>query len=855
MAKTKAKYWKLLVKSQSFPETQYELDKNEFIVGRIRSSDLSIRNESVSRQHAKFSSAEGKIYIEDLKSANGVRLNGVKLAANVATEIKVGDVIWIGSDLNSIKIVSTEFHEDQPHVPPPISQIPVPSPEAKKPPNPPPPSRSERTNIDAIIQKQKIQDEINSLKNELIQNQQQLQNAKQEEQTWRELQKVERAQHESYLNGLAQKKINLEESYEQNKASLKAQEDTIQSLLTRIKEQEDLIRLRNLENEKIVLVKEDLIKSIDTLKSEDAQLKPRILAEEKESQSQIQQLKQQIDVALGNKISLESSINEASEELRLLLSQKSKSGAEFEEQKIKRAIECASREAEFKLAETRAQTSIEECKSATVRAQRELDQSERELEKLKNRITDAREEHTRTMRSGQEEHQKLAENVRKLKEEIQELKTQTLHAQAELSNIEQVARVAEAEKKQKLDSLQTVKQEHDVEMIRINEKKKAIDEELSIFESSLQAKRDAFQTELNENRKQAEANFAKEKAAYLAESKREISLDLLKQKTQFDAEMLQLKQQFDVQNEQQRRLLEAEHQRARDQHEKGLKADLEEFRNQKSRESAIREKLFIEGILGSFFASAKIAKFHIPADVLSDFEFRVRTNLNSLYLASDENSLKALEQEQPWIKSGKRVSLVERFQRPALFASMGLSLVLGLSFLSGRGSLRDWATAQNEIVRKNQESKLLRSRLEANRPYETQRDSRYRSNYTENLLFLDSYIELVMEERYRKEWIVKVNQFFTKEIPSGDRRAPQYLATEATLLAELIKLRKTINAKNPDPGIQRMHEMELQYLDKLEDIAGTPKQWKRIQELERSFFFDYLGNQSNSMRSPASDTD
>jgi adenylate cyclase len=68
--------------------------RSDLSVGRTEGNDLVLNHPSVSRKHARFESRDGHWYIIDLKSTNGVKVNG-----NLITESSVasGDKILVGS--------------------------------------------------------------------------------------------------------------------------------------------------------------------------------------------------------------------------------------------------------------------------------------------------------------------------------------------------------------------------------------------------------------------------------------------------------------------------------------------------------------------------------------------------------------------------------------------------------------------------------------------------------------------------------------------------------------------------------------------------------------------------------------
>lgn len=67
---------------ESFPVT-----KDRFIIGRGKqTSDLTIKDPNVSRQHAMIEFLNGQYYIVDMGSTNGVEFNGQRVARKVINE-------------------------------------------------------------------------------------------------------------------------------------------------------------------------------------------------------------------------------------------------------------------------------------------------------------------------------------------------------------------------------------------------------------------------------------------------------------------------------------------------------------------------------------------------------------------------------------------------------------------------------------------------------------------------------------------------------------------------------------------------------------------------------------------------
>jgi pSer/pThr/pTyr-binding forkhead associated (FHA) protein len=71
----------------SYQGETFLVNKDRFIIGRGKqSSDLTIKDPNVSRQHAMIEFSEGRYYIVDMGSTNGVEFNGQRVQRKVISE-------------------------------------------------------------------------------------------------------------------------------------------------------------------------------------------------------------------------------------------------------------------------------------------------------------------------------------------------------------------------------------------------------------------------------------------------------------------------------------------------------------------------------------------------------------------------------------------------------------------------------------------------------------------------------------------------------------------------------------------------------------------------------------------------
>lgn len=83
---------KVFENAQSFFEKQFSTG-DAIRIGRAPHCDLVLDSKRVSREHGRIYHADGAWHVDDLKSQNGIRLNGAKVATE---KLQHGDVIQIG---------------------------------------------------------------------------------------------------------------------------------------------------------------------------------------------------------------------------------------------------------------------------------------------------------------------------------------------------------------------------------------------------------------------------------------------------------------------------------------------------------------------------------------------------------------------------------------------------------------------------------------------------------------------------------------------------------------------------------------------------------------------------------------
>ena len=85
----------LVICNGGFEGMRHELSRDETIIGRNPTTDITLLDESISREHAivTVDDATGAYTLEDLQSTNGTRVNGKRVRSATLND---GDEIQIG---------------------------------------------------------------------------------------------------------------------------------------------------------------------------------------------------------------------------------------------------------------------------------------------------------------------------------------------------------------------------------------------------------------------------------------------------------------------------------------------------------------------------------------------------------------------------------------------------------------------------------------------------------------------------------------------------------------------------------------------------------------------------------------
>jgi predicted component of type VI protein secretion system len=116
---------RLVIEDKAGTRTVVPFSSDEIVIGRAtEGTGWRLPDRNVSRRHARFTRTSGTIFVEDLGSLTGTRLNGERIATR--RRVRPGDLVEIGAF--DLVVLPEDLAVAGPGTPPPLPSITRPEP-------------------------------------------------------------------------------------------------------------------------------------------------------------------------------------------------------------------------------------------------------------------------------------------------------------------------------------------------------------------------------------------------------------------------------------------------------------------------------------------------------------------------------------------------------------------------------------------------------------------------------------------------------------------------------------------------------------------------------------------------------
>lgn len=120
--------------------------------------------------------------------------------------------------------------------------------------------------------------------------------------------------------------------------------------------------------------------------------------------------------------------------------------------------------------------------------------------------------------------------------------------------------------------------------------------------------------------------------------------------------------------------------------------------------------------------------------------------------------------------------------------------------------------------------------------YEPIQTKGFRKSYTDNILFTPNFLEMETSPSYRTQWQAEFTKMATSDWKVDPSTAKILMERESTLLADLKRLRESIDGNQEQPGIQAMREREAAFQMELNTLLKGKSLNEKFVKLKKNFF-------------------
>jgi hypothetical protein len=133
--------------------------------------------------------------------------------------------------------------------------------------------------------------------------------------------------------------------------------------------------------------------------------------------------------------------------------------------------------------------------------------------------------------------------------------------------------------------------------------------------------------------------------------------------------------------------------------------------------------------------------------------------------------------------------------------------------------------------------------------FRPQMKTQYQASYTDNVLYMERYMELKNDPQVQEQWALNLNDFFLQDLRLSEEQMVRFIGLESAMLKRLVTLRESVDARYLEEGISRMREAEKEDLKRITDLLRGSANYSRLRLREKIFLSQI--SQDRPLRNPA----
>lgn len=880
--------FKITIPEDEGEEYKYLAAEN-FIIGRSPEVDVCLKDKGVSRNHLKVSSSGKKIFIRDLGSAYGTRVNGTVIPKDEEFLYRPGTPIKVGGWEEPIRIelfhAPISDHDEASLV---IQEAQMEAGNMRKKIE----HEGQKLRIEAESSAARIVNDAKAKSTRLIEDAKQ-QNALLEKQI--EANARERAIHiETNAKEEAEKIL---EAAREEVGPLKNQIEgeavkTAKEILANAENDAEAIRMRAQRDSEIT---ENRARNEAKEITDAAEAKAKMLAEsaEQKIENLIEEYQEKGRAYVKEKERVGAEVIRAAESKALqILNDAQMSIDELREQaredgeEDRRRIELEAHEKAEEIIEKGHKDRAGIIEDANANAKRIADDAREQgrqiiadtheqnqgavarLQVLKEQIENIEEEKKSVLKKSellQEEKRQYELEIEEVRASKEKLKDEVAHAkletqkqlnslEAEVRKVEALLRKREiaceeadrARQQHEESTAETIQVKQDVQkMIENLEKNANLQKEKIAKEiDELKGQRDEVAETLDAVRQSYEEKknkIAEEMQSFREKRSQKLESELSKMRLKAEEEIKNEKEVFALEVENAKRDLEREVNEVR-------ASELDRLEQVKKREEQVmfeRKNNHIQEIAHSLdmvirSRAGKLEKYVNDADVFKQEVYGiVKKVVNQEYDAHQEQ-LKTIMTFNP-----EDVKKVKKFwQRMGGVAALIVALVIG------HISYPQWPKALMDSLRPDKSAiDVVKEEMQAEQEKNTFKPNlteNFKESYTENILYTNGYLEKERNPEYHDLWIKELNKFVIDDLNLKEEVTVNLVAAESVLLQQLEEQRGKITNKQLKEGIKKLEDIESVSMNKFTDLLKSDANVEKYLKFKGSFYDKFSGKKPAS---------
>ena len=198
----------------------------------------------------------------------------------------------------------------------------------------------------------------------------------------------------------------------------------------------------------------------------------------------------------------------------------------------------------------------------------------------------------------------------------------------------------------------------------------------------------------------------------------------------------------------------------------------------------------------------------------------------------EEMEIQGIMKFDPAVRERK----IKFFKRTAVFAAMGLFALMVSPYVMKSIKEKAQQVAENSAKASEERVAKFEEEREKLKTFHPEKQNAYLENYTDRVLYTANYVENELSKDYRENWFLDLDTFFVEELILSDETIVTFISKETNLIKDLTNLRDNINAQFVDEGVERMRELEGNFLADVKELLKNEEKFEKFQGFKKETY-------------------